>query len=73
VFGLILFFLVVIISINLIQTHTPRFLPKIFQNWNFLPKPLHSLEPYDEVFKKIKCCNRNDRVSTIDDENSNEI
>lgn len=30
-------------------------LPKILQNWNFLPLPLRSLKPYDELITKF-CC-----------------
>lgn len=50
------------------QTHVPRFLPKFLRNWNFLPLALHSFEPYDRIFKKIKCCNRHAKVGAAEND-----
>ncbi|KAG7514172.1 sodium-dependent phosphate transport protein 2B-like [Solea senegalensis] len=38
-----------VIIINVMQSRCPRFLPKFLQDWEFLPRPLHSLEPWDAV------------------------
>ena len=37
----------VTILINVIQAYRPLLLPSVLQNWNFLPKWLRSLQPYD--------------------------
>jgi sodium-dependent phosphate cotransporter len=44
---LIFFFLVIVI--NVLQTRRPKWLPKKLRTWEFLPKPLHSLAPYDRA------------------------
>lgn len=31
-------------------------LPFVFKSWDFLPKPLRSLEPYDKFLNKYLCC-----------------
>jgi hypothetical protein len=54
------------------QTHVPRFLPKFLRNWNFLPLALHSFEPYDRIFKKIKCCNRHAKVNAVENDDNDE-
>jgi hypothetical protein len=50
------------------QTHVPRFLPIFLRNWNFLPLALHSFEPYDRIFKKIKCCNRHAKIGAAEND-----
>ncbi|KAK3603858.1 hypothetical protein CHS0354_042866 [Potamilus streckersoni] len=52
----VLVLLVVVVIINIIQSKRPSMLPKFLQNWSFLPKPVRSLEPYDRILKKCKCC-----------------
>ncbi|KAM4740006.1 solute carrier family 34 member 2b [Anableps anableps] len=37
------------IIINVMQSRCPRFLPKLLRNWDFLPRPLHSMAPWDKV------------------------
>jgi sodium-dependent phosphate cotransporter len=32
-----------------LQTRRPKWLPKKLRTWEFLPKPLHSLAPYDRA------------------------
>ena len=58
--GIFLVFFVTITVINVLQVKKPHALPKKLQNWEFLPKPLHSLQPYDRVMSKLcsfcKCC-----------------
>merc|ERR1711970_1704642 len=42
-----------------LQNSAPTYLPRILQNWNFLPLWLHSLDPWDElVMAAIGCCCR---------------
>ena len=56
----IFFFFVAIAVINVLQTKKPNVLPAKLKNWEFLPRPLHSLQPYDDVFTRLcsvcKCC-----------------
>ncbi|CAD5112554.1 DgyrCDS1766 [Dimorphilus gyrociliatus] len=63
--GPIFLFVIFVIVVNILQDKQSKILPKILQNWNFLPKPLRSLEPYDRVLMKISklfqescCCER---------------
>ncbi|KAJ8036075.1 Sodium-dependent phosphate transport protein 2A [Holothuria leucospilota] len=46
----------VIVLINILQVKAPRALPKVLRDWTFLPKPLRSLQPYDEPMKRIGTC-----------------
>lgn len=56
--------IIVIIIINKLQEKKPESLPEKLRSWDFLPKPLHSLEPYDKIFsacnigcrKNCPCC-----------------
>jgi sodium-dependent phosphate cotransporter len=62
----ILVLVIVIVIINILQSKRPRWLPAVLRNWNFLPLPLHSLQPYDDVLticfksafyqKVCRCC-----------------
>ncbi|XP_028299401.1 solute carrier family 34 member 2b [Gouania willdenowi] len=57
------------IVVNVMQSRCPRYLPKGLRTWDFLPLPLHSLEPWDSVVTTslgfcgkyccccCKCCN----------------
>ncbi|XP_051515763.1 solute carrier family 34 member 2b [Myxocyprinus asiaticus] len=55
-------FLVFVIVVNIMQKRCPRFLPSVLRSWNFLPKPLHSLKPWDRqvtaamTFCRMRCC-----------------
>lgn len=40
---------IAVIIINVMQKRCPRFLPKFLRNWDFLPRPLHSMAPWDKV------------------------
>ncbi|XP_030583334.1 solute carrier family 34 member 2b [Archocentrus centrarchus] len=72
--------IVIAIIINVMQSRCPRFLPKVLRNWNFLPRPLHSLAPWDGVItsassfcckhcccccKCCKCCKQNEEDEAI--------
>lgn len=67
--------IIFVIIVNVMQPRWPRYLPKILRNWDFLPRPLHSLAPWDAVVtstlgfcsrrcccccKCSNCCQRND-------------
>lgn len=51
-----------VIVVNIMQKRCPRFLPSFLRSWDFLPKPLHSLKPWDKVvttsmtFCRTRCC-----------------
>ncbi|KAK3879523.1 hypothetical protein Pcinc_015915 [Petrolisthes cinctipes] len=48
--------LVLSVIINILQVKKPSFLPKVLRTWNWLPKPLHSLQPYDACCIALPCC-----------------
>ncbi|XP_069947694.1 sodium-dependent phosphate transport protein 2B [Cherax quadricarinatus] len=50
----IILFLVVII--NILQRKKPSFLPAFLQTWNWVPRPLRSLQPYDSCCLALPCC-----------------
>ncbi|XP_030621352.1 sodium-dependent phosphate transport protein 2A [Chanos chanos] len=45
-----------IILVNLLQSHSPHYLPKQMQNWEFLPHWMHSLKPLDRIITKATVC-----------------
>lgn len=53
---------VFVVVVNIMQAHCPRFLFPALRSWDFLPKPLHSLKPWDRVvtsalgFCGAHCC-----------------
>ena len=56
--------LILLISItNTMQEKCPHKLPLILRTWDFLPKPLRSLEPLDRVFSKLNCFKGTQSVS----------
>ncbi|XP_067893325.1 solute carrier family 34 member 2b [Heterodontus francisci] len=71
----ILIIIIIIIVINIMQGKCPRFLPKVLQNWDFLPIWMHSLKPWDRIvqrvtlccstrcFGKCKCCKTDEKCS----------
>ncbi|RXG56720.1 Sodium-dependent phosphate transport protein 2A [Armadillidium vulgare] len=63
----ILIILAVVILINILQSHCSKVLPQVLKNWDFLPLPLRSLEPYDRVFLSIPCC-KSCRIQTAEEE-----
>lgn len=44
--------------INLIQNARPQWLPAMLQNWDFLPLWMRSLEPLDNQFQRMACCQK---------------
>ncbi|KAF2361946.1 Sodium-dependent phosphate transport protein [Trinorchestia longiramus] len=56
VLGPIVIVLLAVVIINVIQSKRSQVLPGVLQNWDFLPKPLRSLDPYDRVLTALPCC-----------------
>ncbi|CAG0896341.1 unnamed protein product [Darwinula stevensoni] len=54
--GPFLLALIAAVVIDILQRKRPNWLPPVLRNWNFLPEPLHSLEPYDTMMMKLPCC-----------------
>lgn len=52
--GLIVIAFIIFVSVvNVLQKKHPEYLLKPLRTWNWVPKPLKSLEPYDRLFS---CC-----------------
>ena len=49
----VFFFFVLVAIVNVVQRKKPKFLPRRLRTWNWLPLPLHSLAPFDDVIGKI--------------------
>ncbi|CAL4060217.1 unnamed protein product, partial [Meganyctiphanes norvegica] len=58
VLGPILAVILIVIIINVIQNKKPSWLPRKLQDWDWLPLPLHSLEPYDKIITGWSCCKK---------------
>jgi len=54
--GLIIALVFLIIVINKIQRHAPKYLPSILRTWDFMPSFMRSLKPYDEWIEKYLFC-----------------
>nr|XP_023395885.1 sodium-dependent phosphate transport protein 2B-like isoform X1 [Loxodonta africana] len=55
----IIFLLLLVVFIQLLQSHCPHILPHKLQNWNFLPLWMHSLKPWDHLISLLtSCCQR---------------
>ena len=72
IFGPILLIISLVIIINVLQAHQPKFLPNWLKTWSWLPRPFRTLAWYDENLfsnhKRLLCCNRhqsNDSSITI--------
>jgi solute carrier family 34 (sodium-dependent phosphate cotransporter) len=51
----VLFLIAAIITINILQAKLPHSLPTILQTWDFLPKWMRSLQPYDSAIHLLSC------------------
>ncbi|KAK3860223.1 hypothetical protein Pcinc_033714 [Petrolisthes cinctipes] len=47
---------VFVFVVNVMQSRCPRFLPSILRTWLWLPLPLRSLKPYDNILSHLMCC-----------------
>lgn len=45
-----------VILVNVLQHYQVPWLPKLLKNWDFLPEPLHSLDPLDRIIGRFSCC-----------------
>ncbi|XP_046381147.2 sodium-dependent phosphate transport protein 2B-like [Haliotis rufescens] len=71
--GLVTLFIIII---SIMQKKRPKLLPKSMQTWDFLPKPLRSLEPYDDIIQTTgyaitgccKCCVACEKTESVDTE-----
>ncbi|XP_035715121.1 sodium-dependent phosphate transport protein 2A isoform X2 [Folsomia candida] len=59
--------LAIIGVMKVLQKKCPQILPPVLRDWKWLPLPLRSLKPYDDLFSKLACCAKC-RPSTADDE-----
>ncbi|XP_047663475.1 solute carrier family 34 member 2b isoform X2 [Tachysurus fulvidraco] len=54
--------LILVVVVNIMQSHFPHYLPPVLRNWDFLPRPLHSLKPWDRIVTRLmafcgkRCC-----------------
>ena len=63
----IIIILSVIFVISKMQAHAPKYLPEFMRSWKFLPLPLRSLKPYDDlILKYFLCCKCCQKVVKID-------
>lgn len=53
IIGVLLF---VIGIVTILQRKVPRVLPQKLRDWKWLPRPLRSLRPYDNLVSKLPCC-----------------
>merc|ERR1712038_1202468 len=44
-----------VVTLNICQKCKAKILPEKFRTWDFLPEPLHSLEPYDRIIVRLNC------------------
>ena len=53
----------VVATMNCLQSHEKlsKILPEKLRNWQFLPEPLRSLEPYDRILTGCSCCHPSDQ------------
>lgn len=55
--------IILVLIISILQKKMPAILPSFLRTWEWLPKCLRSLEPYDKIFEKImmvskSCCGK---------------
>ncbi|XP_045600158.2 sodium-dependent phosphate transport protein 2A isoform X1 [Procambarus clarkii] len=58
VFIPIAIFMLIVIFINIAQVRFPKCLPLLLRTWHWLPLPLRSLHPYDDLISRLMCCTR---------------
>ncbi|CAL8310411.1 unnamed protein product [Lota lota] len=50
---------VFVVAVNVMQRRCARFLPAVLRTWDFLPRPLHSMAPWDRlVTSATGCCGK---------------
>ncbi|XP_053337792.1 solute carrier family 34 member 2b isoform X2 [Clarias gariepinus] len=71
--------MILVIVINIMQSRWPRYLPPALRTWDFLPRPLHSLKPWDRIVTKVMgfcgkrccCCCKCSKKVEVDKEEKN--
>ena len=65
--AIIVFLIFFIISVNFLQEHHEKKLPRVLRDWKFLPKPLRTLETIDYVVQTyMEVCSLH-RKNDLDD------
>ncbi|XP_060786878.1 sodium-dependent phosphate transport protein 2B-like [Neoarius graeffei] len=70
-----------VIVVNFMQSHCPRFLVPVLHTWDFLPRPLHSLKPWDRIVTRVMgfcgahccCCCKCCKKGESDNEDMNDL
>ncbi|CAF1492936.1 unnamed protein product [Adineta ricciae] len=72
VLGPVVLLIIIVVIINVLQSHRPTWLPSGLRSWSWLPRPLRTLSWYDEhLFRKQCCCCR--RKQKVPPETSDEV
>jgi len=58
--------------INVIQNTRPHWLPSYLQTWDFLPLWMRSLQPLDDQFQRMACCQKCRHQDDADEEEGGE-
>ena len=67
-----------LLIINGLQKRLPKALPTFLRDWNFLPRWMHSLKPYDDLIHQINvfhlchCCDSSNKAVVSDKAQSRE-
>ncbi|CAG7833929.1 unnamed protein product [Allacma fusca] len=56
--SILLFVIIFVLSINFLRKKNPECLPQPLHSWKWLPRPLRSLDPYDELLSSLACCRK---------------
>lgn len=62
--------ILLITAMTLMQRKAPKYLPVKLRDWKWVPKPLRSLQPYDNLMSKLPCCRG--PTQTNDDDSDDE-
>ena len=53
-----------VLVVKIIQVKLPQVLPQRLRTWQWLPKPMRSLEPYDQLVNQCVCISCRDGIKT---------
>ena len=65
--------IIIVLLINLMQDKSPKYLPEKLRTWDFLPLPLRSLQPLDNIINKLNCCCGDDNQRDFDAQDNFDI
>ena len=60
--GIVLVIVLSVVSLNYMQEHHSKILPRVLRDWKFLPKPLRTLETIDYVVQTYMEVKSGDQV-----------